>query len=249
MTPDLKAVVDEAYRVFGHYELHDTLTACHCNVCMSVVHARALIKTPLRDIPASLLAEYTNSAHTWDEGPVAREMRYFLPRYFELIATNDPPDNMGLDICLRRLGYADWRKKWPHDEVEILERFFDALLLASLPRLELVHWPVGWRLGFDMTDVLTCIITAGGDIDRALAVWDRAPDPEAVIHMASLREDVLQTHARTCLHSAYLDCHKEEADRIGAFLMRPEVDDRIEAAFFAVTDARLQRILSDAMVR
>ena len=101
MRPELRAVVEDGYEIFGDHRIRHSLTVCHCNSCMSVEHERELLKTPLRDIPAALLAEYTGSAHSWDDGPVAREMRYFLPRYFELIAQNDPPDNCGIDICLR----------------------------------------------------------------------------------------------------------------------------------------------------
>jgi hypothetical protein len=51
------------------------------------------------------------------------------------------------------------------------------------------------------------------------------------------------------LHSAYLadkDAHIAAADKIGAFLVRPEVTARIEAAFFRVDDPRLQKLLSDS---
>lgn len=248
MTPQLKTIVEEAYGVFGRYELTTpTLTVCHCNVCMTVETERELIKTPLRKIPSNLLAEYTNSAHDWDDGPVAREMRHFLPRYFELIANYDPPDNIGLDICLRRIGRGGWRRKWPVEEEHLIDRFLDAFLVASLSRLDLVLWPVGWRLGFDLADVLTMIVTAGGNLDRALGAWDRAADPAAAIHMAALRDDVLTLNGRPCLDNPFLEDHREEADRIGAFLTRPEVDKRIEAAFFTVADPRLQQILSNAM--
>ena len=93
MHPELHAVVEDAYEVFGEYRVRHLLSVCHCNSCMSVEHERELLKTPLREVPAGLLAEYTGSAHSWDDGPVACEMRYFLPRYFDLIAQNDPPDN------------------------------------------------------------------------------------------------------------------------------------------------------------
>ncbi len=248
MTPELRATIEDAYRVFSGYSIRHSLTVCHCNVCMTVEVERALLTTPLRQIPSHLLAEYTNSAHEWDDGPVAREMRYFLPRYFELIAEDDPPDTMGLDICLRRIGRGGWRSKWPADEAQVIDRFFAAIRVASLPVVGFAHWPVGWRLAFDLADVLTMIVTGGGDIDRVLATWDAAADPPAAIHMAALREDVLSTRARTCLHSAYLDEHKEAADRIGAFLVRPEVDRRLEAAVLGVADPRLQKVLSDAMV-
>lgn len=249
MTPDLAAIIDDAYHVFADYALHDTLTVCHCNCCMTHETERLLIKMPLREIPADLLAEYTNSAHDWDDGPVAREMRYFLPRYFELIAGNDPPDNMGLGICLRRLGYAGWREKWPAKEEALIDRFFDALVVSCVQKLHLVRWPVGWRLEFDIADVLTMIITAKGDLGRALAAWDKAEDPGAAIHMAALRGRVLQEGGRTYLHSAYLKSDFDaEADAIGAFLLRPEADQRLESAFFTVTDPRLQKLVSDAMM-
>jgi hypothetical protein len=208
---------------------------------------RELLKTTLRDIPAKLLAEYTNSAHSWDDGPVAREMRYFLPRYFELLAIDDPPDNGGVDICLRRLGYANWRAKWPERECAVIDRFFDEYMRSSLERTDMDLWPVGWRLNFDLSDVLTLIVTAHGDLTRALTVWEAANDPWAAIHMASLRADVLHETNRTYFHSAYLDEHREAADTIGAFLMRPEVTTRIEAAFFLIEDPRLQQLVSDAI--
>jgi hypothetical protein len=248
MSPELKAIVEEAYVVFGRYTpAAPTLTVCHCNVCMTHEVERELIKTPLREIPSLLLAEYTNSAHDWDDGPVAREMRYFLPRYFELIANYDPPDNIGLDICLRRIGRGGWRAKWPVEEERVIDRFLDAFLVASLSRLKLAHWPIGWRLDFDFADVLTMIVTAGGNLDRALSVWDGAADPAAALHMAALRSDVLTLNGKPCFDNPFLEDHREEADKIGAFLMRPEVDRRLETAFFSVADPRLQQILSDAM--
>lgn len=250
MNPDLKAIVDEAYRVFGDYRLHRSLSVCRCNSCMSEKTEAALLRTPLREIPSNLLAEYTNSAHGWDDGPIAREMRYFLPRYLDLIARNDPPDTMGLDICLRRLGSAGWRTTWPEPEVRLLDSYFDALVAASVRQVDLVEWPVGWRLAFDFTDVLTLIVTAHGNLERALAAWDAASEPGAAIHMAALRERVLTSGGRTYLHSAYLEGdYDDAADAIGRFLLRPEVDRRIEAAFFEIVDARMQKLLSDAIVR
>ena len=246
MRPELRAVIDDAYDVFGDYRVRHSLSVCHCNSCMTVEHEQLLLKTPLREIPSRLLAEYTGSAHSWDDGPVAREMRYFLPRYFELLALNDPPDTCDIDICLRRLAQADWRAKWPDRECAVIDRFFDAFMRASVQRLELVRWPVGWRLEFDLADVLTLVVTAHGDLERVLAVWDAADDPGAAVHMAALREGVIRQTSRTFFHSVYLDEYAAAADTIGAFLMRPETTPRIETAFFMVTDQRLQQLLSDA---
>jgi hypothetical protein len=98
-----------------------------------------------------------------------------------------------------------------------------------------------------MTDLLTMAVTAGAAIDRLLRVWAEAQDPAAAVHMAALRGGVIEQSDRTYLHSPYLADHASAADTIGTWLMRPEASARIEAAFFAVRDPRLQQLLSDAL--
>lgn len=247
MTPELQRIVADSYGIFARHVIDCDLAVCHCACCMTPETMRELVSTPLREISAALLAEYTNSAHGWDDDRVAREMRFFLPRYLELIASYEPPDHIGLDICLRRMGRGGWRGKWPGDEEAVVDAFFEAFLLASLQRLDLAHWPVGWRLGFDLGEVLTLIVTGGGRLDHCLAAWDDAGDPAAVLHMAALRADVFPVRDRMSFASPFLEDHPDAAEAIGAFLMRPEVDRRIEAAFFAVDDPRLQELLSSAL--
>lgn len=247
MTPELQSIVEEAYGVFSRYRIDGrTITVCTCRVCCSEVDRAALITTPLRDISPRLLAEYTNSAHDWDDGPVAREMRYLLPRYLELIALGTIP-GYDLDICLKRLSYSGWRTKWPDRETKVLDRFFGALADDRARVIDLAEWPVGWRLETAVESVLTLTVTAGGDLGNVLTRLDLAPDPAAAVHLAALRSEVLREASRTYMHSPFLERHEAEADRIGAFLIRPEVSRRIEAAFFAVEDPRLQQILSDGL--
>ncbi len=244
----MQAVIARAYKVFGRYRLNGSIVVCSCNCCMTPEDQRRLIGTPLRSIPSNLLAEYTNSAHGWDDDKIANDMRCLLPRYLELIAADDAPDSFGIDICLRRMAPARWRENWPPAESDVLDQFFDALMVQSLQRLELARWPVGWRLGFDIKDVLTLAITAGADIGRVLRAWDAAPDPGAAIHMAGARGDIAMPHGEWSLHSAYLEgSHRAEAALIGAFLMRPETAARLEAAFFTIDDPRLQQIVSDSL--
>jgi hypothetical protein len=248
-TPNpMPAIIAAAYTAFARYRPSDPIAVCNCPVCMTPELQRRLQKTPLHLIDASLLAAYTNSAHGWDDGKIADDMRYLLPRYLELIASEDPPDNMGLDTCLRRMRSSSWATTWPQGEADILHRFFDALLVQSLDHLELLEWPVGWLLAFEIKDVLTCAVTAGADIHRILRVWDAAPDPNAAIHMAGIRRNVGMKDGRWRLHSAYLEGdHEPEAEAIGAFVMRPEVEARLEAAFFLIEEPRLQKIVSDAL--
>ncbi len=247
MLPALKDAVENAYRVFSRYSIGKRLYVCRCNVCMTEESERELVTTPLRELRAYALAEYTNSAHDWSEGIVDVEMRHFLPRYFDLLAQHDPPDNIGMDICLRRLRDSGWRTKWPKDEVAAIETFFDELVRDSLEYLEPQLHTYGWRLSFDLSEILTLIVTAGGDLDRALAVWDAAADPQAVAHMIAMRGETLTHYGDPYVTTPFLDDFRPEALKIGAFVMRPELVIRIEAAFFKARDPAMQQMLSDAL--
>ncbi|MGL4243323.1 MAG: hypothetical protein ACRCTI_19600 [Beijerinckiaceae bacterium] len=246
-TDTLDQIVADAYRVFARYDPGGSLVVCNCPVCMTKEIEAQLIRTPLRQISSDTLAEYTNSAHGWDDGKIADDTRYFLPRYLELIAADDPPDNMGLDICLRRIAPSNWRTAWPKPEVDVLERFFDALVKANAQKLELGEWPIGWLLFDDVKDALTCAATAGADMSRVLAAWRAAADPGAALHMAHLRRSAKFVDGGWRFHSAYLEDLPEIAAMIGAFLMEGEISARIEAAFFTVEDSRLQKILSESL--
>ena len=245
-TPELAAVVEEAYVLFAPYTIGSVLYVCHCNVCMTRETERQLTSTPLREISARLLGEYTNSAHDWNDGQVAREMRYFLPRYMDLMARNDPPDSMGMEISLRRLAPARWRTTWPRAEADLIDRFFDALVRGALERLDVIPWEREAEPKVDMEDILTMIVRAGGDLTRALAVWDGGPLLGAAVHMAKMRQSLDYKHGRDILRNAHLDEQPDAAAEIAAFLLRGSVQERIEAAFFATDDPHLQNILSNA---
>ena len=81
------------------------------------------------------------------------------------------PSQLGLAQCLIQLGKAHWRENWPVDEVDILDRFFDALTVQWIDDLTLIEWPVGWRLLNDVREVLCLTVLAGGDLNRVLKAW------------------------------------------------------------------------------
>jgi hypothetical protein len=244
----LRQVVEDAYRVFSPYLPHPStqLTVCYCNCCMTRETEAALRKTPLRSLTTELLSEYTNSAHGWDDDYISREFRYFLPRYMDLMASGEIPCYNGLECTFSRLQGVNWRATWPADEVRVLDGFFDALLLQTLTNVRLVDWPAGWFLETDISDILVLVVLANGDLERVLAVWDAAPDPSGAIHMAASRSNIGWRDGAQRHISAFLDSYPEAAQLIARFLLRPEVDQRLENAFFAIDDPRLQKIVSDA---
>jgi hypothetical protein len=106
MAPELQRAIDDAYRVFARYDLGGGIEVCHCPVCVAPEFERALNTTPLRDMSRELLAEYTASAHGWGSDKTANDLRYLLPRYFDLIAQARYPSFLDEDGCLSRLHIA-----------------------------------------------------------------------------------------------------------------------------------------------
>ena len=98
-----------------------------------------------------------------------------------------------------------------------------------------------------MGEVLIMIVHAGGDLDAALAAFDASPDPEAAVHMASMRHDVRIEDGRVFLHDPFLDNYPEAADKIGLFLMRDSVDARIAAAAELLDDPEFDDVLELGM--
>ncbi len=246
--PDpLEAAVDEAYKVFGKYAITDTIVHCDCSVCMTAEVAQQLSTLPLQGISSELLGEYTNSAHGYDDGDIEREFKHFLPRYLDLIAQCRPPSPLDLAPCLDRLGQADYRRNWPEAEVQAVDRFFAEFVKASVFQLGLLRWPAGMRLEYDMGEVLTMIVRAGGDLDAALAAFDAGPDPEAAVHMASMRANIEMTGTDLRFHDAFLTDYPQEAEAIALFLLRDSVDKRIMAAPALLDDPDFDDVLALGM--
>lgn len=228
MTPRLEAAVERAYTVFAKYRLTTPLIYCDCGVCMGEGAAERLSSLSLREIPSSLLAEYTNSAHGYDRTNIEPQFRYFLPRYLDLIAHCEPPSHLGLATSLDRL--AGYRDHWPAEEAETINEFFDAFLEASVHQLLLLEWPVGLELEFDMGELLGMIIRAGGDLERVLNVFDHCPDPDAAIHMANMRTEIKTRCGTPCYTNAYYSNYPEASRRVAEWLSRESVTLRIMVA-------------------
>ncbi|GAB4531171.1 MAG: hypothetical protein Tsb0019_32960 [Roseibium sp.] len=228
LTMHLKAAVDRAYKVFAKYRLTGTIIHCDCPCCMGSDVARRMSTLPLVEIGPDLLAEYTNSAHGYDRESIEPEFKHFLPRYFDLIAHCRPPSHLGAEHCLVRL--AGYRENWPRDEVDTVDAFFEAFVEACLQQGRLLKWPVGYRLEFDLGEVLAMIVLAGGDLDRTLAVIDESNAPLTAVHLASLRLELVTKDMEVYYDNAFLEEHADAAQKIGEWLQRDRVTERIMTA-------------------
>ena len=246
LTQALNGAIEDAYRVFARYALPLPLRVCYCDVCVSQEDARRLVETPLRQIPVGLLSEYTSSAHGYDEEMHGTSLRYFLPRYFELIALNQAPYHGDLSQCLGRLRQADYRHEWVTEEVDVIDRYFDALLADKLRDVSVINWPVGYRLGYPMDDLLEMMVLAGGNVRRILAAFEAAADPGASLHIAGLAEKLVYRDGAPEFSSVMIRRSDPACYEIGAFLADRSHIARLEAVFFDLeAEPVLQKILSD----
>lgn len=241
--------MEAAYRAFAGAPVGPVPAVCFCPVCFDgdEALARALVDTPLREIPKDLLTCYTRSAHGWHD-----EMRYFLPRYLDLIARGDAPCDTLDEHVLSRMAETPWRAAWPAAEREAVEGFFDAHLRALAARgpPEEGRWGGGddaaayWRS--PLREALGMIANAGGDVGRALRVLDEARDPATDLHLAALVNETGHRLGRGRLGWGGAMRDRAAEARIAAWLRGPAMARRVEAGFFAATDDRARETFSVA---
>ena len=254
MTAQLQAAIDHAFVVFAPYAKRFSAQVCRCNSCFTEADRDRLLKLPLRQIDGYLLDQYSWSAHGHDDdGPFSDDLRYLLPRYFELFALNDPKLHDAPECNLMQLGRTAYRAAWPATEVEVIDRYFDALLLACLANGNVEGgWSVGsgsrHRCALRLDDVLGMLICAGADVPRLIGTLHAATGPAASLHLANLRFHLAADGSETRLDNAHLERDFTDAARaVGAFVVSAAATSRIEATFFEAADPAAQQLLSDAL--
>ncbi len=192
---------------------------------------KLLLTTPLRDIERETLCEYTWSANgTNDPKFDANELRYFLPRYFELIAAGEPLCFGDPEPALRQLGAIGYRASWPSHEVETIDQFFAALFKVKLARPLLWHQTeyVGTIAVSDVEDTMCLIAYGAGDMASLLAIWDHEEFPYANVHLACLAESCEKDDQVHGLWSAFWSGAVDHARIVAEWIRKPETIIRLQ---------------------
>jgi hypothetical protein len=168
--PAMKAVIEDAYKVFGRYRTPSApLDACtHC--CMSAELERQMRELSLRKLTPLHFYEYNSAAKS--EVQPAQEVLYFLPRMLELIAQGEEVHH-SLELYLDRVG------RCPPGSLEVTER-------AVLNRFALAYFAnhlavTRAQLLEDPLAVLLMFHIGGLDVQPLLDYWLRCEDPQSTV--------------------------------------------------------------------
>ncbi|HSF94095.1 MAG TPA: hypothetical protein VLA52_03645 [Thermohalobaculum sp.] len=177
-----------------------------------------------------------------ETGAVERsELRYILPRMFDLIAQGEAPHVAGEECSLSYLAETGYPEKWTEPERSAVERFFAALLDHCLSERYFEDSP--------FLDVVLCMAgNANADLGALLDRADRAGDKWLARAVAHDIDWIGGPDAAGGMRNAFwesaADAHASAAE---AWYRRPELLARMERAFFAETDPDWQQRLSDAI--
>jgi hypothetical protein len=191
ISPDLRAAIAQAYRVFGRYTLTRPIEVCgQCYPELADVFAGEL----LREISPELLCQYVDA--TACRGYAERmddDIRYLLPRWLELIAAGESIGRFGDHDGLTVMQPTLWRARWPADEVAALDQYFAALFRDAMriPVQIGQYHPVPFVRGRDLTWFLYGIGAAGsGAALPLLHIAEEWPDREMDLRIAGLACDI-----------------------------------------------------------
>lgn len=259
---DLSPLVETAYDVFAKYTLRFPLQCCACEWCLPPEMQLKIIRNPVQTLDLGLLQTWEGSAAS--QARIAREsgvppteawsneVRALLPRMMAVIVSGQTPSGLGIENAFRTVALADW-PHWPVAERDILLRFAEAFFLAHHRIMAFSIARSGHFLasGVKGRDVAVSLLILGLEAERIIDLWRQIPDPVGAVHLADARHRLyFDWEARTHkIKSVWLEDHPA-CFSLGEWLAGPEVQARLEAAFFAVEgDGHAARAMREILSR
>ena len=119
MTP---SIIENLYRVFSKYKLHQKVTGCYCGVCLDEEFNSYVHNTQLTELSESYLEFYLMAVGILDEE--GNDFKYFLPRILEVLLNSKNQSSHFYTIIWKTLGNAT--KYFNEEERLLLMQFAEA---------------------------------------------------------------------------------------------------------------------------
>jgi hypothetical protein len=232
----LRASVEELYPAFAAYPLRADVSGCaHCVTPNDL--ARIMSK-PLRELRQDDLDPIASSVLlTWGTG---EDFKHFLPRLFELIAT-DPGVMMLPEIVLGRVRDARWQD-WPRAERLAVNTYLTTVWRAVLAYAPCYLHPVGGPMHsgcIGQADHALCAIgQAVDDLHPYLEAWRRSPSATAVYHLTAFFDaNVQQLRKRQRLANGFWSARPAQMQQAIDWLRELARSEAFDGAYLAQPDA------------
>jgi hypothetical protein len=178
MSNDLNKIVEQAYVLFSGNK-PDSITDACTSCCMSEEDAQLLLSTPLRQIPLDLLSQYQDAAKPLNLN--LKEVKYFLPRYLDLISVFKFPS---YEPCLALTRLSPFSVDgWNKEESNLLEAFsmqFFAEYVETMDHPEFVL----------PSEILLMFHKGGINVTSLLELWSRTTSLNGLIHFNWLLREI-----------------------------------------------------------
>lgn len=174
----LNKIVEESYKVFSGNKPSEYIDACtYC--CMTEKDAQKLKSLPLREIPLELLKEYQDAAKPSSLN--VSELKYFVPRYLELVKDFQFPTYEPL-LSFDRFGRIDILD-WTKDERSLLEEY-------ALEFLDVYINTINQKYIISPIEVLLMFYKGNFKIDSFLDRWEKANSKESLMNFQKLLQEM-----------------------------------------------------------
>lgn len=204
MTPALKKIIEDAYRVFGTYKVTKPLDVCTA-CCVTDDEENDLVNLDVRYISHNLLTTYNNAAKP--ERPELNEFKHFLPRFLDLTAQFKYPSH-SLETGLSGFKYFS-DEDWSREERQIIEEFgkeFFQYCLETYPLPDNEH----------IEAILIMLSTTQMDTNQLFSYWKDTSTEESLLHFSDLVNYGFELKQQEKLSDAFAD--QEVTDKITQWL-------------------------------
>ena len=191
---NLNNLIREGYDIFSGHQPKTAIDACTC-CCMTEEDAKQLVSLSVDKIPLAVLTKYQDAAtpEKLDSG----ELKYFAPRYLELIKSYQFPSFESV-LSLTRFGKVK-AYHWTKQERQLLDEFalafFNQYLQSKNPKTTA-----------SAIDILLMFYKGKFDIRPLLGLWDSMKSKASYDHFQSLSaEIVLDKKGRQTIVNAFSD--------------------------------------------
>lgn len=174
----LENIVDKIYERFSFYKLGDNLDACTL-CCLKDSEAKLLKSLPLKEISHALLTAYQDAAKPNELD--LNELKYFTPRYFELIKEYQYPSYEPC-MSLSRFGHFD-KANWSQNEYELLENFANLFFSDYINSIDHKTYTTP-------IEILLMFHKGNFDINTLLNDWGNFSSIENLLHFNLLMDEI-----------------------------------------------------------